>query len=107
MLNIPSCFVGHVYVFLEKSLFRSAVQFLTELFVFLILNYMRFLYILEINPLSVASFAVIFCLSEHCLFVFFMVSAPFFTIPTPAFIICRVFDDGHSGWCEVIPHCSL
>ena len=74
MLNISSCFVGHVYVFLEKSLFRSSVQFLIELFVFLILNYMRSLYILEINPLSVASFAIIFCLSEHCLFVFFMVS---------------------------------
>ena len=20
--------------------------------------------------------------------------------------ICRLFDDGHSDWCEVIPHCS-
>ena len=23
------------------------------------------------------------------------------------FIICRFFNDGHSDWCEVIPHCSL
>ena len=22
--------------------------------------------------------------------------------PSPAFIICRLFDDGHSDWCEVI-----
>ena len=29
----------------------------------------------------------------------------FFSHP-PAFI-CRLFDDGHSGWCEVIPHCSF
>ena len=32
---------------------------------------------------------------------------PFFSTPSPAFIICRRFDDGHSDWCEVIPHCSL
>ena len=24
-----------------------------------------------------------------------------------AFIVCRLFDDGHSNWCEVIPHCSF
>ena len=35
---------------------------------------MSCLYILEVNPLSVASFANIFCYSEGCLFVFFMVS---------------------------------
>ena len=23
------------------------------------------------------------------------------------FIICRLFGDGHSDWCEVIPHCSF
>ena len=21
--------------------------------------------------------------------------------------MCRFFDDGHSDWCEVIPHCSF
>ena len=26
---------------------------------------------------------------------------------SPAFIVCRFFDDGHSDWCEVIPHCSF
>ena len=30
----------------------------------------------------------------------------FFT-PSPTFIICRLFDDGHSDWCEVISHCSF
>ena len=25
---------------------------------------------------------------------------------TSEFIICRLFDEGHSDWCEVIPHCS-
>ena len=35
---------------------------------------MSCLYILEINPLSVASFANIFSYSEGCLFVLFMVS---------------------------------
>ena len=24
-----------------------------------------------------------------------------------AFIICRLFDDGYSVWCEVMPHCSF
>ena len=26
---------------------------------------------------------------------------------TPAFIVCRFFDDGHCDLCEVIPHCSF
>ena len=41
---------------------------------FLILSCMSCLYILEINPLSVASFANIFSHSEDCLFVLFIVS---------------------------------
>ena len=59
---------------LVKCLFRSSTQFLTGLFVFLILSSMRCLYILEINPLSVVSFANIFSHSEGCLFVLFIVS---------------------------------
>ena len=35
---------------------------------------MSFLYILEINPLSVVSFAIIFSHSEDCLFALFKVS---------------------------------
>ena len=26
--------------------------------------------------------------------------------PSSAFIVCRLFDDGHSDWYEVISHCS-
>ena len=26
---------------------------------------------------------------------------------SPAFIICRLFDNGHSDWCEVTLHCSF
>ena len=30
-----------------------------------------------------------------------------FSTPTPAFIVCRIFDDGHSDQCEVISYCSF
>jgi len=52
----------------------SVPLLLIGLFVFLILSCMSCLYILEIKPLSVASFAIHFSHSESCLFILFMIS---------------------------------
>ena len=35
-----------------------------------------------------------------------MQESSLFSTPSPAFVVCRLFDDGHSDWCEVITHCS-
>ena len=51
---------------LEKCLFRSFLHFVIRLFVFLPLSCKSCFYILEINPLSVVSFAIIFSHSEGC-----------------------------------------
>ena len=59
---------------LEKFLFRSFPLVLIGLFVFMVLTCMSCLYILENNPLSVVSFAIIFSHSEGCLFTLFIVS---------------------------------
>ena len=58
----------------EKCLFRSSAHFLILFwglfFFFPVLSYINCLYILKINPLSVASFANIFSYSEGCIFLF-------------------------------------
>ena len=59
---------------LEKCLFSSLARFLIGSFVFLALSCMSCLYILEINPLTVISFAIIFSNSEGHLFTLFIVS---------------------------------
>ena len=59
---------------LEKCLFRSFTHFLMGCLFVLIVSCMRCLYILEINPLLVASLVNIFSQSVGCLFALFMVS---------------------------------
>ena len=59
---------------LEKYLFRSLAHFLIGLLIFLELSCRSCLYILEMNSLSVASFAIIFSHSEGCLFTLLIVS---------------------------------
>ena len=59
---------------LEKCLFSSLAHFLIRLFTFLELSCRSCLYVLEINSLSVASFAIILSHSEGCLFTLLIVS---------------------------------
>ena len=59
---------------LEKCPFRSFSHYLIGSFVFLALSCMSCLYILEINPLSVVSFVVIFSHSAGCHFTLLVVS---------------------------------
>ena len=51
----------------EKCLFTSLALFLIGLFIFLVLSCMNCLYILELNSLSIVSFAVIVFHFEGCL----------------------------------------
>ena len=64
-----------MYVFFgEMFVLVSYAHFLIGLFIDLIIELHELMYLVESNPLTVASFAIIFSHSEDFLFVIFMVS---------------------------------
>ena len=79
---------------LEKCLFSSLAHFLIGSFFFLKLSCRSCLYIFEVSCLLVASFAIIFCHSEGCLFTLLIVS---FVVQKPVQVWCRIQEAW--GWC--------
>ena len=61
-----------------------------------LLGYMVVLF-LDFKGISIPSSTVAVSVQEGSLF----------SIPSLAFVVGRLFDDGHSDQCEVISHCSF
>ena len=74
---------------LEKCLFSSLAHFLIGSFIFVELSCKSCLYIFEISYSSVASFAIIFSLSEGCFFTLLIVS---FVVQKLLILIRSYFD---------------
>ena len=81
---------------LGNYLFRSFSHFLIGLFVILALSCMSFLYILEVNPLSVVSFAIIYflpfwALSFHLAYSFLFCAKALTFNQVPLVYVCFYF----------------
>ena len=74
MLSIFSCACWPSVCLFWKNVYSGLLPIFKRFFFFLILSCMRYLYILDINPLLVISFANSFSHSAGCLFVLLMVS---------------------------------
>ena len=98
----------HTHVFLEEMPLSPPVIFLLDYLFFLIVRWASCLYILEINSLSVVSFANIFSHSEGYLFnlciVFFVVQKLLSLIRLPFFFFffAFIFITLEDGGCEVL-----
>ena len=73
-MSIFSCVCWPSVCLLWRNVYLGLLPIFHWVVCFLILSCMSCLYILKINPLSVASFANIFSHPESCLFVLFIVS---------------------------------